>query len=344
MIQLSLVLGVDAQQTSFPQSGPYVFSFESDPAFAGWTFDKWTWVAVPAGGIAEIGATGTNSQLGHVRPSSSALDDGSFGGAEFPLPPVVPAASHRSLGFGEHWLVNAAAGNATDPGTGLYEQTNSGTATLQLTGLPAHSSVDLGFLLAMGDSFDSGNSSNRDGAFEVIVDGASRFTHVPKSSGNGLVGAKGVQTLATGANLGYAYIEQWEDNGGLGPADENDRKASSWTLDSAYDITAQPALMAIPHTADSLTIEFIHRVSSAPSDEHLAIDNVRVELSTDGDGMPASWETLHGLDPNSDDSASDADLDGRTNQQEFQLGSNPNVSDSPFLHAGMWNVRQIRGI
>ncbi|MDA0813282.1 MAG: hypothetical protein O3C21_12955, partial [Verrucomicrobia bacterium] len=110
------------------------------------------------------------------------------------------------------------------------------------------------------------------------------------------------------------------------------------------DVIGTPALTGIPHTSDSLTIEFLHRVSSAPSDEHLAIDNVRVELSSDDDGMPATWESAHGLNPSKDDSDLDSDLDGRTNLQEFQLSSDPNEGDSPFLHAGKWSVRQIRGI
>ncbi len=37
----------------------------------------------------------------------------------------------------------------------------------------------------------------------------------------------------------------------------------------------------------------------------------------DSDGMPDAWESEHGLDPGSDDSAGDADGDGYTNVEEY---------------------------
>jgi len=43
----------------------------------------------------------------------------------------------------------------------------------------------------------------------------------------------------------------------------------------------------------------------------------------DEDGLPADWELEHGLDPTRDDSTEDPDRDGRTNREEFDLGSNP---------------------
>ena len=343
LAQIPALLRSSAQEALFPSSGLYTFDFESDPTAAGWSFEKWSWEAFPDSGVPAILATGT-SRDGNVRPSSSGLDDTIFGGAEYPLEPIVPATGHGALGFGQRWLVNSGAGNAVDPGSGIFEQTNSGKATLHLTGLPPHSSVDLGFLLAMGDSLDSGNSRNLDGEFDVLIDGLVQFSFTPDSGGDGFAGTPGTRTLATKANLAYAYIEQWEDNSGNGPLDENNRTPRSWTLDSAYDVAAVPDLIGIPHTSDSLTVEFIHRISSDPEDEHLAIDNVRIELSSDSDGMPATWETTHGLDPLSDDSERDPDLDGRSNLEEFQLGSNPRTSDSPFLQCGRWKVRQLRGV
>ena len=42
------------------------------------------------------------------------------------------------------------------------------------------------------------------------------------------------------------------------------------------------------------------------------------EADTDRDGMPDSWETEHGLDPNDpEDRNDDPDMDGYTNLEEY---------------------------
>ena len=58
----------------------------------------------------------------------------------------------------------------------------------------------------------------------------------------------------------------------------------------------------------------------------------------DGDGLPNSWETYYGLDPNDDGSvdpdqgaAGDPDGDGTTNLAEYEAKSHPMLSLSPLL-------------
>jgi hypothetical protein len=48
----------------------------------------------------------------------------------------------------------------------------------------------------------------------------------------------------------------------------------------------------------------------------------------DNDGMPDAWENQHGLNPFVDDASQDADGDGYTNLEEYQLDSNPNDPNS----------------
>jgi hypothetical protein len=65
-------------------------------------------------------------------------------------------------------------------------------------------------------------------------------------------------------------------------------------------------------------------------------DNFRLDvvglLDQDGDGLPSTWETANGLNPNSaignDGAAGDPDDDASTNIQEFQRGTNPQVADT----------------
>jgi len=53
-----------------------------------------------------------------------------------------------------------------------------------------------------------------------------------------------------------------------------------------------------------------------------------VVSDTDGDGMPDSWESAHGLNPAVNDAALDPDGDGLTNLQEYTLGTDPQDNDT----------------
>jgi hypothetical protein len=131
---------------------------------------------------------------------------------------------------------------------------------LTLTGLPSHDTLSLGFLLAVIDSWDGTE------LFEVIVDGATLFSHTfqlaegDASSYDAPPGA----LLSSGTNIGFS--------GGF-----------FWDHDRAYDLSADPAFGAIPHTADSVTI--VWRLVAAPGawqgalDESWAIDNLTVAVS-----------------------------------------------------------------
>jgi hypothetical protein len=59
--------------------------------------------------------------------------------------------------------------------------------------------------------------------------------------------------------------------------------------------------------------------------------NTLPEPDTDGDGMPNSWETANGFNPNSAADANlDADHDGMSNLSEYQAGTDPRNQASRF--------------
>jgi len=73
---------------------------------------------------------------------------------------------------------------------------------------------------------------------------------------------------------------------------------------------------------------------SAPGTEFES-EQVDIDLAADPDGdcdtdgLPNGWETEHGLDPRDpDDATADADNDGLTNVDEYQLGTDPTVADT----------------
>jgi hypothetical protein len=58
--------------------------------------------------------------------------------------------------------------------------------------------------------------------------------------------------------------------------------------------------------------------------------NVRQRVDTDLDGIPDYWETAYGLATNAPDAQLDADLDGRSNFQEYVANTDPHQSNSVF--------------
>ena len=74
----------------------------------------------------------------------------------------------------------------------------------------------------------------------------------------------------------------------------------------------------------------------------------RIDIGdTDGDGMPDTWETLYGLNPNNaSDASSDPDNDGLPNLREYQAGTDPlnPDSDSDGLQDGQDSVPTISSL
>jgi clumping factor A len=58
-----------------------------------------------------------------------------------------------------------------------------------------------------------------------------------------------------------------------------------------------------------------------------ALNTQNRPLDSDGDGIPDSWEVAHGLNEQMNDATSDPDGDGRSNLDEYNAGTDPQIDD-----------------
>lgn len=184
-----------------------------------------------------------------------------FDGGQFLAPPVLGGFSgftntESSQGFsGLGSGANVVSGNFLYNPTGdNFTNTPSEKSTLLLTGLPAHTGVQLSFLLAIVDTW-SGNSGD---FFHVDVDQVGVMDETfsnSDASPQSYVPPPGV-LIRGGQNLGFEIF-----------------------ADSLYDMGLDAARFGvIPHTASTLQIDFYATGLDRPANESWAIDNVRVAL------------------------------------------------------------------
>lgn len=143
---------------------------------------------------------------------------------------------------------------------------------LQLAGLPTHTTVNIGFLLAAIDSLDGAGSYPSGDYFHIKLDGVTIFR---ESLANAIKSQIQTYVPAPGAMLA-----RHQDLGFTGPG--------SYYTDSAYNFAVEPRLQAIPHTASTLTLEFnIEGVGAQDlGDESWAFDNLQVEVANDTAPQP----------------------------------------------------------
>jgi len=132
--------------------------------------------------------------------------------------------------------------------------------TLTLSGLPAHTSLDINLLLAAIDSWDSSNGAPAPDFFNVVVDGVNQFQGTwANASGsiNTVASFAGPAPLCCTAGGGFF---------------DNDR---------GIDLGPVASLSAIPHTASTVTILFLADGGGwqGGADESWAIDNLQVVVN-----------------------------------------------------------------
>jgi len=144
--------------------------------------------------------------------------------------------------FGGNLFRNAATGNPAE------------STVLTISNLPSHDALSLSFLMVLVDSWDSTNGSVTPDYFNVAVDGVS----VLQTTSNNATG-----TVGYGGDLLYSGNAGW----------------GSW-IEKAFDMSGDPDLTEIAHTADSVTIEFFASGAGwqGSSDESWAIDNLKVSV------------------------------------------------------------------
>lgn len=137
--------------------------------------------------------------------------------------------------------------------------------TLTLNNLPAHTSVDLNFLLAIIDSWNGNTGQSSPDFLNVSIDGTTIFSETfdtANSQDQSYSSPSGVR-LVDGEALGFS-------GGGN-------------SVDSAYDMYLEPRFKGLPHTASTLTIAWFASGNGwgGGTDESYAIDNVSVVLNLD---------------------------------------------------------------
>lgn len=134
----------------------------------------------------------------------------------------------------------------------------SGQATLTLTNLPGHTSLDITSLLAIIDSWDSsGGGCCAPDFFQIRVDGATIFSDTYAIASGSIHNTQGLTDIGAG---------------------NQQRGFTSWN-DAAFNLENE--LQNITHTASSLTIDFLGTGGGwqGGTDEAWGIDNLLVTLN-----------------------------------------------------------------
>lgn len=152
-------------------------------------------------------------------------------------------------------------------------------ATLTLADLGVHSTLDIGFFFLAGGGLDGYFGGQNDG-LEIKVDGQTVFG--PTGFGGRSPDRPGYQDTDEGK---AAALIRAQGVDGAPASSMNTYRTGAWGHDALYDLSLDPSLQGIPHTASSATIEFIANRSEADNDEYFGFANLVVETDAGGGGQ-----------------------------------------------------------
>ena len=152
----------------------------------------------------------------------------------------------------------------------------------------------------------------------------------------GVVSSNPALILSGGWGEGDPLALVWFPSGGTSPAAVGAGDAYGlYHNASAQDTSAPwvtPADLTFNYPIKLLSSDgngFFGAGTVVPATATANLEVVAGALDTDGDGIPDSWETANGLDPDDpDDAALDGDGDSDTNLEEYLAGTDPNDPNS----------------
>lgn len=144
---------------------------------------------------------------------------------------------------------------------------------------------------------------------EISTDQGATFTIIP--------GPNGDQTFSmTSSSGGGNPVNPNTQDGTTSPVSGNPRDLTS-TVNHVFDATG-----------DDIVIRYTSYANTAVHKQIFALNGLELSITgdTDSDGMPDIYESVNGLDPETNDANDDLDNDGLTNIQEYQ-GPNGTPND-----------------